>query len=93
MNNERVLEILRDAKALAREYYQLTGKPLGVTGEVAEYEAARLLGVELGPATTPSNSEMGPRDTSRSRDVVCCPTVSPGNASGRLISPRTGTQS
>ena len=50
MNNERVLEILRDAKALAREYYQLTGKPLGVTGEVAEYEAARLLGVELGPA-------------------------------------------
>ena len=50
MSNERVLEILRDAKALAREYYQLTGKPLGVTGEVAEYEAARLLGVELGPA-------------------------------------------
>ena len=50
MNNQRVLEILHDAKALAREYYQLTGKPLGVTGEVAEYEAARLLGVELGPA-------------------------------------------
>ena len=50
ISDERVLEILRDAKALAREYYQLTGKPLGVTGEVAEYEAARLLGVELGPA-------------------------------------------
>jgi hypothetical protein len=32
---------------LAREYYSLTGKPLGVTGEVAEYEAARILGVEL----------------------------------------------
>ena len=25
MNNQRVLEILHDAKALAREYYQLTG--------------------------------------------------------------------
>ena len=50
MNNERVLAILHDAKALAREYYQLTGKPLGVAGEVAEYEATRLLGVELGPA-------------------------------------------
>jgi hypothetical protein len=28
----------------------LTGKPLGVTGEVAEYEAARILGIELTPA-------------------------------------------
>lgn len=46
-NHERVMELLREAKALAREYYELTGKPLGVTGEVAEYEAARILGVEL----------------------------------------------
>jgi hypothetical protein len=28
----------------------LTGKPLGITGEVAEYEAARILGVVLTPA-------------------------------------------
>lgn len=41
------MELLGEAKALAREYYALTGKPLGVTGEVAEYEAARILGVEL----------------------------------------------
>jgi hypothetical protein len=27
-------------KSLAAEYYQLTGKPLGVTGEVAEFVAA-----------------------------------------------------
>ena len=46
-NHERVMELLGEAKALAREYYSLTGKPLGVTGEVAEYEAARILGVEL----------------------------------------------
>ncbi len=44
---DRVLEILREAKKLAQEYRTLTGKPLGITGEVAEYEAARLLGVEL----------------------------------------------
>jgi hypothetical protein len=43
----RILEILRAAKTLAQEYRRLTGKPLGITGEVAEYEAARLLGVEL----------------------------------------------
>jgi hypothetical protein len=44
------MEILGEAKKLAREYYALTKKPLGITGEVAEYEAARILGVELAPA-------------------------------------------
>lgn len=46
---KRQLALLKKAKLLAREYYALTGKPLGVTGEIAEYEAARLLGVELTP--------------------------------------------
>jgi hypothetical protein len=49
-NDRRVMRLLKEAKLLAREYYALTGKPLGVTGEVAEYEAARILGVELTPA-------------------------------------------
>lgn len=44
---DEVYQILRDAKALARRYYHITGKPLGVTGEVAEYEAARMLDLEL----------------------------------------------
>jgi hypothetical protein len=47
---ERVMEILRQTKVLAAEYRQLTGKPLGVTGEVAEYEAARILNLQLTPA-------------------------------------------
>jgi hypothetical protein len=46
----RTMEILREAKKLAQEYRKLTGKPLGITGEVAEYEAARLLGIEFTPA-------------------------------------------
>lgn len=45
-----VLEVLREAKRLAQRYRDLTGKPLGITGEVAEYEAARILGVKLTPA-------------------------------------------
>ena len=44
---QRVMEILSQTKLLAREYRQLTGKPLGVTGEVAEYEAARILKLQL----------------------------------------------
>jgi hypothetical protein len=50
MTQTRIMEILREAKKLAQEYRMLTGKPLGITGEVAEYEAARILGVELTPA-------------------------------------------
>lgn len=45
-----ILEILKEAKVLARRFYSLTGKPLGVTGEVAEYEAATRLGLLLHPA-------------------------------------------
>jgi len=45
-----VMEVLHKVKRLAQRYRQLTGKPLGITGEVAEYEAARILGVKLTPA-------------------------------------------
>lgn len=45
-----MIDMLRRAKQVAQEYRLLTGKPLGITGEVAEYEAARLLGLELTPA-------------------------------------------
>lgn len=48
----RVREILSAVKPLAAEFYRLTGKPLGVTGEVAEYVAAELLGLKLAPART-----------------------------------------
>ncbi len=50
MTQVQVMEILKDAKKLAQRYRALTGKPLGITGEVAEYEAARILGIELAPA-------------------------------------------
>lgn len=49
MDSENVLAILDEAKKLAKRYRALTGKPLGITGEVAEYEAARLLRVKLEP--------------------------------------------
>ena len=42
-----LMEILREAKHLAQQYRRATGKPLGITGEVAEYEAARILGLRL----------------------------------------------
>lgn len=49
MTPDPVLEILADAKKLAQRFRALTGKPPGITGEVVEYEAARILGVTLLP--------------------------------------------
>ena len=52
LSEDRVRDILATIKPLAAEYYRLTGKPLGVTGEVAEYVAAEVLGLKLAPART-----------------------------------------
>lgn len=49
----RIKEILAAVKLLAAEYYRLTGKPLGVTGEVAEYVATEHLGLALVPPRPP----------------------------------------
>jgi hypothetical protein len=45
--------LLREAKKLAVEYYKLTDKPLGITGEVAEYETTEKLGLTLADARSP----------------------------------------
>ena len=42
-----VMAILKEVKLLAREYYEATGKPLGATGEIAEYEAAKIFDLQL----------------------------------------------
>ena len=39
--------VLKAAKLVAKRYYELTGKPLGITGEIGEYSAAHLLNLEL----------------------------------------------
>ena len=45
-------DVLADVRALAVEYYRLTGKSLGVTGKVGEFEAAAKMELELGTART-----------------------------------------
>ena len=47
------MSLLAEAKRLAQEYHALPGRPLGITGEVAEYEAVRLLGLEPAPVRQP----------------------------------------
>ena len=52
---DRVEAIIAEIKPLAAEYYQLTHKPLGVTGEVAEYIAAEKLSLKLSDARNPGH--------------------------------------
>lgn len=47
LNLDSVGQIIASAKKIAKEYRRITGRPIGLTGEVAEYEAARLLSLEL----------------------------------------------
>jgi hypothetical protein len=94
--HERVMELLGEAKALAREYYSLTGKPLGVTGEVAEYEAARILGVELTAARQAGYDaieRVGGATKKLQKGVVYRKTVSRDSDWDRSERSTTGTQS
>ena len=49
---EHIGPILERARAAAVDYYQVTSKPLGITGEYGEYVAAEKLGLELAEART-----------------------------------------
>jgi hypothetical protein len=62
-NREQEIEaLLQEAKRIACKYYRLTKKPLGVTGEVAEYEAAKHLKLKLAVARTPFFDAIGNED-------------------------------
>ena len=49
---QQIGNVLERAKAAAIDYYRLTGKPLGITGEIGEYYAANHLNLELADART-----------------------------------------
>lgn len=49
---EKVTVLMEKAMPLASDYYELTGKPLGITGEVGEYLVAQKLRLDLMPPRT-----------------------------------------
>ncbi len=50
IESSEIDELLKEAKTLGKKYRKLTGKPLGITGEVAEFYTAKILGLDLGCA-------------------------------------------
>lgn len=79
-------EILNDVKTLAVEYYAATGKPLGVTGEIAEVEAARLLGLALADARSPGYDALDPSTTPPRRIQIKGRRIGPNETWGRMPS-------
>jgi len=53
-------KVIEEAKKLAKRYRELTGKPLGVTGEVGEFVAAELMGLKLTEARQPGYDAIAP---------------------------------
>ncbi len=81
-----LVSILAEAKLLARRYLALTGRPLGVTGEIAEYEAIRLLGLELAPVRQSGWDAVDPTTGIRYqiKGRVLKPSANPGQRLGTL---------
>lgn len=78
-------EILDAAKTLAVRYRLLTGKPLGITGEVAEVSAAKLLGLKLAPARAAGYDAIGPDGRKIQIKGRCIPAnANPGQRLGSI---------
>ena len=50
---DQISAVLERAKDAAVDYYDLTGKPLGITGEIGEFYASKYLKLDLAEARTP----------------------------------------
>lgn len=85
-HSEQVQAILGQAKELAREYRKLTGKPLGITGEIAEHEAARVLELVLMPPRQAGYDAIRPSDKRKFQIKGRCvlPESKPGQRVGRI---------
>lgn len=75
--------ILMRARQCAIDYYELTRKPLGISGEIGEFLAAKLLGMELTVARTPGYDAI---DQARRKIQIKCRVVeNPSRIAGQRI--------
>lgn len=83
-----IAEILAEAKALAKRYRNLTGKPLGITGEVAEFSAAKILNLNLAGARQSGHDatrcENGITKKIQIKGRCILPNAKPGQRAGNI---------
>jgi hypothetical protein len=77
--------LIREAKRIAVRYRELTLRPLGITGEVAEVEAARLMGAELCPAREAGCDAIKIGSGGRKRIQIKGRVILPGSKRGQRI--------
>jgi len=85
LSDNAVMDVLREAKVLAQKYRALTGKPLGITGEVAEYKAARILGLKLTAARQAGYDAVEKRDGTVRRIQIKGRCLLPGAKPGQRL--------
>lgn len=80
-----VAGVVEAAAVTAKRYRELTGRPLGITGEIGEILAAELLGLELAEARQPGYDGVGP-DGQRVQIKSRCipPDAKPGQRIGQI---------
>ena len=87
LNLVEVGKLIATAKQLAKRYRALTGRPIGITREVAEYEAARILGLELAAVRQSGYDAIRHRGKAIDRLQVkgrCILSSNPGQRLGRI---------
>ena len=70
---EIVRRVLERARRAAVDYYRLTGRPLGITGEIGESEAIRCLRLTLAPVRAPGYDAKNKRGQKIQIKTRCIP--------------------
>jgi len=84
-NMDALRSVIEQVKGLARQYRELTGKPLGITGEVGEFHAAKLLNLRLANARCPGYDAVGSDDRRIQIKARCIlPDSKPGQRVGQI---------
>lgn len=77
--------VVEAAATTARRYKELTGRPLGITGEIGEVLAAELLGLTLAEARQPGYDALGPDGRRVQIKARCLPSdAKPGQRIGQI---------
>jgi hypothetical protein len=84
-SEQQIRDILAQIKTVARAYREITGRPLGVTGEIAEYEACRIMRLSHAPPRQPGYDAIDSKGTRiQIKGRVILPVSKPGQRLGSI---------
>ena len=78
-------KLMKEARNLAAQYRKATGKPLGISSEIAEHDAARLLNLELCHDRSAGVDALGHGEREGKRVIIKGRAIFDENKSGHRI--------